>query len=266
MSLELGTVVATAGTLLIIDAGYVRLWTHDREPVMPAGVLPDDATEAANGSVDLAFVGVDALAMGKRVGVQWDPRFVFDVPADDLELLHERVKRAAAKHGLDARAEVLERRVPHRERVDLALAHGNGAGEVLLHGIWASAIGNVPAGPLRVVAEPMPAGHPCEARWRRVAIVASTRPVARSERVGLVAVDYARLLVVDVDAAGAWKNEAPAEGAAAVVDVAGTRACHFPTTWGDGLFDVHRDLDDDGGLVQIRIEMGTDERCAQLED
>lgn len=36
------------------------------------------------------------------------------------------------------------------------------------------------------------------------------------------------------------------------------------TTWGDGIFERHRDLDADGGLVQIRIEPGTDQRQKHL--
>jgi hypothetical protein len=38
------------------------------------------------------------------------------------------------------------------------------------------------------------------------------------------------------------------------------RACGFMTTWGDGIFEVHRDLDSSGRLLRVRIELGTDER------
>jgi hypothetical protein len=248
MVAPLGTVVATSGTLLILDPGYLPLWAHDREPIMPPGELADEATEEANDSVDVAFVGPDALALGARIALQWDPRYVFDVPRVDLDLLHERIRRAAIKHGLTAHAEVLAERIPHRRRVDLALEHGRGAGEVLFHGIWAAVVA-VPPGPLRVIAEAMPADHVHRALARRVSIVASERAVARTERVGLAAVDHGELVVVDVDAAGS-----PAE--------AMSRGCVFSTTWGDGLFDVVRDLDADGALVQARVELGTDERSA----
>jgi hypothetical protein len=45
-----------------------------------------------------------------------------------------------------------------------------------------------------------------------------------------------------------------------VVSLGGAIFCGFATTWGDGLFDVYRDLDGDGRLVQIRLELGTPER------
>jgi hypothetical protein len=40
-----------------------------------------------------------------------------------------------------------------------------------------------------------------------------------------------------------------------VTEVGGATVCNFMTSWGDGLFDVHRDLDESGRLVRIRIEL-----------
>jgi hypothetical protein len=40
----------------------------------------------------------------------------------------------------------------------------------------------------------------------------------------------------------------------ASVDLAGVEICNFMTTWGDGVFDVHRDLGRSGELVRLRIE------------
>ncbi|HSS96562.1 MAG TPA: hypothetical protein VLK33_06025 [Terriglobales bacterium] len=40
-------------------------------------------------------------------------------------------------------------------------------------------------------------------------------------------------------------------------DLDGLKICNFMTTWGDGLFSVHRDLGDNDELIQIRIEMET---------
>jgi hypothetical protein len=39
------------------------------------------------------------------------------------------------------------------------------------------------------------------------------------------------------------------------MELEGTTVCNFMTTWGDGLFEVHRDLTERGDLVQIRVEM-----------
>lgn len=41
----------------------------------------------------------------------------------------------------------------------------------------------------------------------------------------------------------------------ATMELAGTTPCNFMTTWGDGFFEVHRDLADSGALVRIRIEL-----------
>jgi hypothetical protein len=40
--------------------------------------------------------------------------------------------------------------------------------------------------------------------------------------------------------------------------------CGFATTWGDGLFEIHRDLDDRTRLLRVRIELGTDQRIALM--
>jgi hypothetical protein len=47
-----------------------------------------------------------------------------------------------------------------------------------------------------------------------------------------------------------------------IVTIAGTTACGFATTWGDGIFDVYRDVDAEGRLLRVRIELATDDRVA----
>jgi len=39
-----------------------------------------------------------------------------------------------------------------------------------------------------------------------------------------------------------------------MADVGGVTVCNFMTTWGDGVFEVYRDLSNLDELVQIRIE------------
>ena len=38
----------------------------------------------------------------------------------------------------------------------------------------------------------------------------------------------------------------------------GMTVCNFMTSWGDGIFDVYRDIDESGELAQIRIELETE--------
>jgi len=66
-----------------------------------------------------------------------------------------------------------------------------------------------------------------------------------TERLGEVTAPSGILLVLDT---GATESS--------VVNVGGARLCNFMTTWGDGIFDVFRDLSADGRLLRIRIEMG----------
>ena len=51
--LPLGTLTVPSGTLLVVDPGYLAMWSHDRRPVLPDGILPDaETTSRANRSLD----------------------------------------------------------------------------------------------------------------------------------------------------------------------------------------------------------------------
>ena len=329
---QLGVIATRSSILLVIDTGYLNLWSHDQRPVVPDGVLDtEEATERANSFVDLHIVGSDADRAGRLLGMSWHPLYVYDQPRDFSDL-RSKFDELARKNRLDARFEPITERVPHRKRVELALQHGLGAGEVQFHGVWSVAVGGVPATqPIPVLAERSESDRD---RWNRVVIACRPRlRIARTEKVGIVAVDYARLLIADVDALGAWQHEQSLDGLAdyvfwgrdahkvasvvgaprlesgefgwvnvletvaqaqglaveryrdehslkfagdyrphshhwrvmtptrksptesATMELAGTTVCNFMTTWGDGLFEVHRDLAEFGDLVQIRIEM-----------
>ena len=49
------------------------------------------------------------------------------------------------------------------------------------------------------------------------------------------------------------------------LEVGGALICGFMTRWGDGIFPVYRDLDADGRVVKIRIEIGTPERVELMK-
>jgi hypothetical protein len=329
---QLGVVTTRSGVLIVIDTGDLSLWSHDHKPVLPADVLDtEEATARANSFVDLKIVGPDAERAGRVLDMSWHPLYVYDQPPDHLDV-RNKFEEVVRQNRLNACLEVIAERVPHRTRVNLAIQQGNGAGEVQFHGIWSVAVSGVPTGrPISVLAE---RSESVKDRWHRVVI--ACRPqmrIGRSERVGIVAVDYARLLIADVDALAAWQHEESSDGLAdylfwghdahlvasavgapqlesgeygwlnlpvevaqerglavegysdehsvkvageyrphsdhwrvmtltrtsetesATIELAGTKVCNFMTTWGDGLFEVHRDLSEFGELVQIRIEM-----------
>jgi len=299
---------------------------------MPDGALSTaEETAQANSFVDLRIVGSDAEQAGKLLEMSWHPLYVYDQPLDHPEL-QQKLDTVVRKNRLDARFEVITQRVPHRERVNLAIKQGRGAGEVQFHGVWAVAVSGVPTTqPIPVLAE---RSNSDRYRWRHV--VATCRPemrIARQEKVGVVGVDYARLVIADVDALGEWRHEESLDGLAdyvfwgrdadkvatalgapplesgefgwmnlpeeaarehglavehyrdehsvklagdyrphsdhwrvmtptrksatesATTEVGGTTVCNFMTTWGDGVFDVYRDLAESGELVQVRIEL-----------
>lgn len=122
--------------------------------------------------------------------------------------------KTVEERALNASLIPLARRVPHRQRVELALADG-GAGEAFFFGLAAAVVTGSPVDrSIRIVSEPMPEDGDDRGRWRRVRIecrpelaVATTVPVTH------VFVESAGILVADVDALPRWNDE-PADGMA----------------------------------------------------
>jgi hypothetical protein len=92
--------------------------------------LDEKGREITRTSIDLHVVGPYAAEAGRRFDRQMDQLF----------------RDSIAAHGLDATITVSERRIPHRERVTLALEHGGGAGEIQLQGVWTIVCGGIPIG------------------------------------------------------------------------------------------------------------------------
>jgi len=329
---QLGVVASRSGILVFIDTGCLNIWSHDRPPLMPYGVLSDELTAKANSSVDLRIIGVDAERAGRMLDMSWHPVYVYDQPREHSEL-ESKIEKLVREHKLDARFEVTDPRITHRQRVELAIEFGKGAGEFQFHGMRAVAVSGVPTlRPLRILGTR--SSEPHADRWRQVSV--ECRPdvgIAHSEKAGDVAVDYARILVADIDALGLWKHEEALDGLADYVfwgrdaaqvarafnaprlsdnefgwlnvpvaqaaewgtavenyrdegslkmaadfrphshhwqvmkptretgtesgttEIHGMKVCNFMTTWGDGCFEVYRDLDDSGQLVQIRVRL-----------
>ena len=335
-TVELGTVIAPSGRALILDAGDLDLWCHDRAIVMPKGKLSTAEVSAdASEAVDCRIEGPEAEAAGRALGRQWHPTYLFDVPRKDVSATRADLDQL----GLLASLRVLDERVSHRRRIDLALEHGRGAGELQFHGLWAGAVGDLPAGELRVFGERMPDDSPDRGRLASITLVVREGRVEKSEPFAKVMVDFARLLIVDADAVGLWQHDAAIDGKgdfafwgrdaevvakqvsatlldgegvfgwrdlpigdavrlgsevedlrasgafkfatdfrphshhyqlmeqvrageseSGVVTLGAAKACGFMTTWGDGLFDVVRDLGSKGELLKLRIELGTPQR------
>ena len=67
--------------------------------------------------------------------------------------MREQLEALVRAHALDARLTILDHRASDRGRIDLALEHGTGDGQIMFHGIDCAVVQDVPRGPLRVVGD-----------------------------------------------------------------------------------------------------------------
>jgi hypothetical protein len=210
---ELGTVTAAAGELVLIDFGLLRLWSGESRPTLS----PDDVGEAvaavANSAVDLELIGDDPVAAGRAADLAAGAgRYVFDIPAAKVGEIGDLVVGRARQCGLAVRVDPIAR-MPHRTRVARLLDDSPDGSQVPYGGGWAVAVRGVPAGrPLRVRGARMPADSPYRARWHSIWVEADARPPARTEYVGHVLVDEARLAFAAPDALTAWHTDEPLDG------------------------------------------------------
>lgn len=344
---RLGEVTAPSGVVLVIDMGLLHFWSHDRPPLMQPWQASLETVASANSSIDLRIEGPDAAEAGRRFDLSGNPLYLFDrpPPGAGLHIIQRKFRACVRKHGLEAKLVRLPERVTHRRRVDLIREVYPAGGEVQFQGIWAVAVSDIPTDrPLQVIGERMP-GERYATRWRHVSLVCRRGSVARSEKVGMVMVDEARLMFADVDALGAWRHDEALDGladfifwgqdaakaarrvkapqlgdevgefgwtdlpaeeatrrarrvdalcqekgwvmgrdfrphshhhevmqqvrvsptASGMVEVGGAVLCGFMTSWGDGIYHVFRDLDADGRLVRVRIDLGSDETVKRME-
>jgi hypothetical protein len=347
----LGEVDVPSGDLLLLDFGYLQMWSGDEIPVLADGDGPPAFVERLNSSVDIVLDGRDAPELARRLDrANGRGVYYFDVPASQADEVVQGLTAAARDAGLDATPSILTSRIPHAKRARLLLANEPHASDVLWAGPWAVAVRGLPRDrTLLVKGLRMDSSGPDFDRWQSVWVECSSQPVASSSEAGHVLVDEARLMFADLEAisairvrpsaddkvdvvfwgrdetalasrleAGAineggshpvhgwlslgWPDaraqlerldDAKAAGNLLVrVDVrahtdiwailrdarssptgsgsiraAGASACGFFTSWGDGAFAVYRDLDAQGHLARVRVELGAPdivERSAKL--
>lgn len=214
---QLGTVRAPSGILVVIDAGYAGLWCHRESDFAGdrGGALDAKTREIAGTAVDLRIVGPDAAEAGRRFDRQWHPLRLYDIPRGGVAETERLFRESIARYGLDAALIVCDRRIPHRERVTLAVEHGRGAGEIQLEGLSTAVCGGIrPDREFPVFAEPMPRG-PDQGRWRRIYVELDPEAaLAQPHKIGQSGVDWARLMFADADALGAWRYNDALDGKA----------------------------------------------------
>ncbi len=323
---------------MLVDFGLMDLWTHDDPPFLLPGILDDDAVESANCGADFRIEGDDAVQAGRVFERQPHPLFIYDIPRHGIPEVREDFASVIEQSGFHAQLVQLPERMAPRQRAEHCLSHFCGAGEVFLHGVHIIVVDSLPIDrPLRVEGEMMGEGEYAH-HWRNISLLASPHlEIASSRKIGNVAVDMARLMFCDLDAAGKWLHQESTDGLAdfvfwgkdalrlakkfqaphvegamygwvdkpieeiielsiqaqkhishhhlvaatdfrphsdhwrmlktiagsetesAVIELGGTSCCGFMTSWGDGFFPVYLDEDENGTLVRVRVELGTEE-------
>lgn len=204
---DLGTVRLTSGSLIVVDFGLLHLWSHDSPPHLDAAFVGEAVADRANTALDFEIVGRDRFDLAAALDLAAvKGTFVFDRPSDSADALAERVQALVERNGFDAELRQIAR-MSHADRARALLDQTPVGAEVQFHGPWAVAAGGLPVDlDLSVRAELMPSGDPDFDRWRSVWVELGDRgDTARSEHIGHVLVDEARLLICDLDMLGLWR-------------------------------------------------------------
>ena len=339
---DLGVVSTSSGEVVLIDFGLLRLWSGEDVPVLGDDDVGPTVASTANTATDLQIVGADPVAAGSATDLAVvRGRYVFDVPAEQVERMRTDIADRCRQAGFDVQVEPIPR-MPHRARVARLLDDSPSGAEVVWHGGWAVAVRGLPLDtqlPVRGVR--MPLDGPDAGNWHSVSVEVTAEVPARTEDIGYVLVDEARLAFADPDALTDWRTGESVDGLADVVfwgrdvetlaersdapaldehvygwrdlplddaldrahelqriresgdlafafdfrphddhyrllrhartaptesasiEIDGRIVCGFFTSWGDGAFPVRRDLDANGALCRVRVELGAPEIVAR---
>ncbi len=204
----LGEVSCPSGTLLVVDIGLLGMWKHAKPPLLDEWAAPSETVALANQAVDYRVEGRDAAKANALFGQA--PGWLYDRSPDFVEAFDSEV----GKRGLDARLVAAPQRVPHRQRVDLAIAGPSRTGVVEFHGIGAPCVSTLPIDrTMKVWGTRVGAGD-FAGCWQHVELEVRQGVRARTERVGEALVDCARLGFVDVEMLGGWEQDEPIDGKA----------------------------------------------------
>lgn len=196
----LGDLTCPAGQLVLLDGGYLDLWSGERSP---DEIMDEDSVPA----IDFEIVGTDDGAAARSFDRQ-SGRRLYDIPRHAVEEFAAGFDRHCRDHGLEAALRPFPRRVPHRERVRHAIAAGDD--NFIITGVPVIVLGDVPK-TATVTATP------CEWGWARMRITFSAEPVAASRQLGVILVDWARFVFADADALDSWEHELSLDGLADIV-------------------------------------------------
>jgi hypothetical protein len=199
----LGEVTCPSGQLVLMDGGYLGLWSGDR--------APDDVRQPdVEPAVDFEVVGRDADAAARSFDRQ-SGRTLYDIPRHGVAEFTSLFDGHCRERGYEASLCAFPRQVPHRDRVRRAIAGGDS--DFLITGVSVIAVGDLPTNralPVTATADP-------DWGWTHFRIAVSDEPVVGTRPLGKIGVDCARFVFADADALSAWVHDDPIDGLADVV-------------------------------------------------
>src|SRR5262249_37789847 len=206
--------------------GYLGSWSGSAPPAHVPDQITDPGLRASVAAAqDFRLVGRDAERAARAVDLQ-SLTYAYDIPRHGVPTIVARYEDAIKKHGFDARLEPRASQFPHRERARRAAAVGGA--DFIIDGVWSVAVGGLPTDrPLKVIGRPHDYGEGVGPRWSEVSLEVDGAS-KEINRVGLVGVDWARMILIDADALGSWVHERSLDGLADVAywgrDAANARA------------------------------------------
>lgn len=215
--MRLGQITCPSGHLVVADGGYLGAWSGERSPadIDPVLLNIDDPQliREISGAVDFDIVGPDAQAAARAYDRQ-SGTSLYDVPMSHVHEMPRDFSVFCHEQGFQARAEALAERVPHRERVRRCVTRGDG--EFIMFGVPVVAVGGLPTDRVLPVEGTQRDYGEHGVRLQDISVRVSDEPVTRSELLGRVGVDWARLSFADADALSAWRHLKPVDGKADV--------------------------------------------------
>jgi hypothetical protein len=213
----LGEVSCPSGELVIMDGGYLGLWSGERSPapIDPAGLgaVGEESAQNIRASVDYQIVGPDAEAAARSFNRQSGVT-LYDIPVQNASEFTATFAAHCATNGLDARLEPFPDRVPHRERVRRCIARGDYG--FVISGVPVVAAGGLPTDRMLPVDATIADGEEM-GWWHDVRLRVSDGEPATEQHLGTIGVDWARFAFADADALSSWHHEESIDGRADAV-------------------------------------------------
>ncbi|MBX3035536.1 MAG: hypothetical protein KF758_01370 [Anaerolineales bacterium] len=198
----LGYVKSTTGKIILIDFGCLWFWYHDKPPSMPEWAVSDpDIIEQINTAIDIKIIGSDAEKAGKLFDRNWHPEYIYDIPRKGFKKVDKLFKELVKKHKLNANLVIIDKRITHRERIEIALEYGKGVGEIIFNGMWAIVIAGIPINKEIPIYGIRMSEEKWDDKWKWVILEINPENniTTTTRQIGYVLVDEARLLFSDID-------------------------------------------------------------------